>query len=204
MREFANVVRVDLRDVGAYLGAVCVVLLALGGLGWAGVVTSGTITTGTVVVAIMFDHAILASRRPGYPLGFFELLPVRPRTVLLAHYSVAVVFFLVAIAISIGSLLAFKGLGLVLLEDPWVDAVAAMSGMGLLALGVTLAFHSSASSGHAVLRVWGPVGILTFGLLLIGALLDRWWGVGGLPVAGVLGIIVSFLFSLPFVEKEAR
>lgn len=203
MREFANVVRVDLRDLGAYLGAVCVVLLALGGLGWAGVVTSGTITTGTVVVAIMFDHAIFASRRPGYPLGVFELLPVRPRTVLLAHYSVAVVFFLVAVAISIGSLVAFKGLGLVL-EDSWVDALAGMSGFGLLALGVTLAFHSSRSSGRAVLRVWGPVGVLTLGLLFSGAFLDWWWGVGGLPVAGVLGIIVSFLFSLPFVEKEAR
>lgn len=206
MREFKNVLRVDFQGFGWYLGALVVVLLVLGVLGQFGVGEVVVTPTGTVVFAFFFVHTIFTSRRPGYPLGVFELLPVRPRTVLLAHYTAAVALFLVAVAIHFGLLVVFERIGHALPEH-WVERVTWTSGIGLLFLGVALAFHSSRSSGRAALRVWGPVGILTLGLLVGSGFLQMTWGVWGtwgVPVAGVLGIIVSFLFALPFVEKEAR
>lgn len=203
MREFTNVVRVDLRGISGYLVALVAVLLVLGFLGHFGVGEVVVTPTGSVVFAFLFIHTIFTSRRPGYPLGIFELLPVRPRTVLLAHYVVAVALFLVAVVMHVGLLVVFERLGHALPEH-WVERVTWMPGIGLLFLGVALAFHCSVSSGRAT---WVPVGAISLVLLVGGVFLLMRWGVRGtwgMPVAGVLGIIVSFLFALPFVEKEAR
>ncbi|RRD49454.1 hypothetical protein [Arachnia propionica] len=206
MREFKKVLRVDLQGISWYLGALVVVLLVLGVLGHFGAWEVVLTPTGAAVFAILFVHAIFTARRPGYPLGVFELLPVRPRTVLLAHYTVAVTLLILAMVMHVGLLLVLERLGHALPEH-WVERAMLLSGIGLLFLGVALAFHCSVSSGRATWELWLPVGAISLILLVGSVFLRMVWGTSGMwgpLVAGVLGIIVSFLFSLPFVEKEAR